>query len=58
VSTLSGDHRGSRIAHLGELRSGMSTVFDAARSAVHQGNGVRLCRILDTRDDRGPVSAE
>jgi MerR family transcriptional regulator, copper efflux regulator len=47
-----------RLADLGELRSGLSTAFDAARSAVHQGNEVRLCRILDTRDDHAATAAD
>jgi DNA-binding transcriptional MerR regulator len=47
-----------RLSDLGELRSGLSDVFDAARSAVHNGDDVRLCRIIVPRDHSAASEAQ
>ncbi len=37
-----------KLSDLGEQRSGLATVVEAAQAATHKGHDPRLCRIIDT----------
>ena len=42
-----------RLSDLHELRTGLSAVFEKAKSAIHNGDEARLCRLINTSDAAG-----